>query len=84
MNEYVRSSRLKKTNQGEYSVSDEVNSTQFFKYTDKKKPRGMISHFREYISLKLCLVFGKFEGKCKGKKIERKNRRKEKSEENKK
>ena len=30
-----------------------------------------------------CLVFGKFEGKCKGKKIERKSKRKKKVKENK-
>ena len=29
-------------------------------------------------SLRLCLVLRKFEGKCKGKKIQRKNRRKKK------
>ena len=32
----------------------------------------------------LCLVPGKFEGKCKGKKIEGKSKRKEKVKENKK
>ena len=35
-------------------------------------------------SFTLCLVSRKFEGKCKGKKIQRKNRRKEKVKENKK
>ena len=35
-------------------------------------------------SFRLCLVSRKFEGKCKGKKIQRKNRRKEKVKENKK
>ena len=34
-------------------------------------------------SLRLCLVPGKYIGKCEGKKIERKNRRKEKTRENK-
>ena len=37
-----------------------------------------------WITLRLCLVLKKFEGKCKGKKIQRKNRRKEKVKENKK
>ena len=35
-------------------------------------------------SFRLCLVPRKFEGKCKGKKIQRKSRRKEKVKENKK
>ena len=33
---------------------------------------------------RLCLVLGKFEEKCEGKKIQRKSRRKEKVKENKK
>ena len=35
-------------------------------------------------NFRLCLVLIKFEGKCKGKKIQKKNRRKEKVKENKK
>ena len=38
----------------------------------------------QFFSLRLCLVLRKFEGKCKGKKIQRKNKRKEKVKENKK
>ena len=50
------------------------------------KPRRVITRVqvRFVKSLRLCLVLGKFEGKCKSKKIKRNSKRKEKMEEDKK
>ena len=50
------------------------------KYTPSKLPRGP----RYMNSFRLCLIPGKFEGKCKRKKIERKSKKKKKMKENKK
>ena len=64
----------------EAEIPSNVNSLnhQCLFFTTNKKYCGMGE------SLRLCLVPIKFEGKCKGKKIQRKSRRTEKVKENKK
>ena len=46
--------------------------------------REKISYSMDQINLRLCLVLGKFEEKCKSNKIKRRSRRKEKIKKNKK